>query len=651
MASQNDQKASGASSAGAMWLAVAAGIVLAAGVAIVAFAGEAAVAALAVILVDGGVAALWVLSAAGAGAWLVRLTGVAVHPAMRFASSVAVGMGIYGLVILLLGLAGGFSGVAAWILFFGGLALGAIGLRGMLRAKAGFTAGEPVNAAAWIWVMAGLSWGTMLIAGALPPGLLWSPLDPHAYDVLSYHLQVPREWYELGRIAPLMHNVFSHFPMGVEVHFLAGMELMGGPWKGMYFAHFVTGAMAMVAAVGVYGVCRTLSLESRLLPAVAGVIVACTPWVMMLGSVAYTEAGLILYAALAVGWLLVGMSGSGRMGAFVAGGVLAGFACGTKYTGVPMVLLGVPLAATAAVLIERVRDRDAPIGRTIVGAAVFVIAGLVLFSPWLIRNAAWTGNPVFPLLMPELGQGHFTDEQVERWEVAHAPSEADWPVGARFGLLGERIAWDWQYGFVLPLAGVVLGLAAWRDRRAVALLLLVVLMVGVWMGFTHLQGRFLTVMIPILAMLIGLAPPLAWTRMVGIGAMGIVAVVGWVQVSGPLERVANVGRAGYFGMSDLGLFMPEGVDTAESAGRSVALVGDVRPFIYPIPMDRLTYRTVFDVLPSADWQAAWLPDGLADLIVISPEEWDRLANTYRHVPPVPAEFRQRGWILLEKPDQ
>jgi hypothetical protein len=30
------------------------------------------------------------------------------------------------------------------------------------------------------------------------PGVLWKPDDPHPYDVVSYHLQVPREWWSSG---------------------------------------------------------------------------------------------------------------------------------------------------------------------------------------------------------------------------------------------------------------------------------------------------------------------------------------------------------------------------------------------------------------------------------------------------------------------
>lgn len=650
MAIRDEQTGVPSPQAGAMWLAIGMGLVLAGMVAIVAYAGEATLAVMAVICVDGGVAGLWVLAAGGVGAWVLSPVRIDLHPALRFASSIAVGLGVLGLAILLLGLAGAWGRPVAWSVFAAGLAGGAWRLRGALTAQIGSGPFTPLNAVAWIWMIAGLSWGTMLVAGALPPGMLWSPLDPNPYDVLSYHLQVPREWYELGRIVGLEHNVFSHFPMGVEVHFLAGMELMGGPWRGMYFAQFLTGALAMVTAIGVYGIGRTLHPTSHLLPTLAGVTVACTPWLIMLGSVAYTETGLLMYATLAVGWLLIGLNNPSRLSAFVVGGALAGFACGTKYTAVPMALLAGPVAAVAATLLARLDHRDMRVSRAIAGAATFVIIGLLMFSPWLIRNAIWTGNPVFPLLMPELGQGHFTDAQVERWEVAHAPAEADAPLAARCRLLGERIAWDWQYGYVLPLAGVILGLANWRDRRAVTLLILLLMMVGIWFGFTHLQGRFAVVLIPILGILIGIAKPAVWTRAVGILTLGVVAVVGWVQLSVPLERAANVGRMGFFGIADLAVFMPEGLTESRAGDQRIALVGDVRPFIYPIPMEHLQYRTAFDVLPSADWQAAWLPEGLADLILIDPTEWHRLASTYRHIPPVPPRFQQRGTIILENAD-
>ena len=80
--------------------------------------------------------------------------------------------------------------------------------------------------------------GMALVAATLPPGMLW-PDDPLPYDVLEYHLQGPREWYEAGRIEPLRHNVYTFFPFNVEMQFLLAMHLRGGPWAGMYLAQLM----------------------------------------------------------------------------------------------------------------------------------------------------------------------------------------------------------------------------------------------------------------------------------------------------------------------------------------------------------------------------------------------------------------------------
>lgn len=46
----------------------------------------------------------------------------------------------------------------------------------------------------------------LLVAAASPPGALWDS-EFGAYDALSYHLQLPAEWLDAGRISPLGHNI------------------------------------------------------------------------------------------------------------------------------------------------------------------------------------------------------------------------------------------------------------------------------------------------------------------------------------------------------------------------------------------------------------------------------------------------------------
>src|SRR5690606_14260247 len=41
-------------------------------------------------------------------------------------------------------------------------------------------------------------------------------------------------------------------------------------------------------------------------------------------------------------------------------------------------------------------------------------------APWMARNWAHGGNPVFPHATGVFGQAHWTDEQVERYQAAHS---------------------------------------------------------------------------------------------------------------------------------------------------------------------------------------------------------------------------------------
>ena len=62
--------------------------------------------------------------------------------------------------------------------------------------------------------------------------LLGSMLPSIDFDVLEYHLQGPKEYFQAGRIAFLPHNVYTSMPFGVEMLHLMGMEVLGDWWWG-----------------------------------------------------------------------------------------------------------------------------------------------------------------------------------------------------------------------------------------------------------------------------------------------------------------------------------------------------------------------------------------------------------------------------------
>jgi hypothetical protein len=579
---------------------------------------------------DGVVALLWLLAMAGMGTALLRAMRLHfAEPALQAAAGTALGIGLTSLLVLGLGLLGVMHAAVAWVIVAAGLAGAGVELviwhRGQLTAAPATTGFSKWHAL--LLVMAPMA-GLALVAAFVPPGVLWGD-EPHGYDVLSYHFQVPREWYESGSILPLQHNVFSFFPFNVEMHYLLAMYLRGGPWAGMYVAqlmHLAMVAMTVVAAGAI------ASSRGGAGAAIAATAVGAMPWMVLLAPVGYNEGGLLLFGTLAIGLAAKAQDVKGQKGRHLSlAGAMAGFACGAKLTAVPLVLLAVPLAIAATALVK-------PAGRTRlqwVGVALYCLCAAITFSPWLLRNMAWTGNPVFPQATSVVGSGHFTAEQVERWKLAHSPRDDQRSITERVHALGSQILWDWRYGYLfLPIA-VIAGVAV-RSRECVMLLAVLGVHLLVWLLMTHLQSRFFVLAIPIYALLLGQVAG----RAAGAVAAAIVlmAVIGLAQLDarygqsggGLLPRIT---AAGGLGLQDLHWQL--GVDLAGVPGdATLVLVGDARAFLHSRPMNQLRYRTVFDV-PNGDRGAiaAWSAGAPGDsLLLVDPIELRRLSASYAHMP-------------------
>ena len=190
------------------------------------------------LFTDGLLAILWLCAMTGVGLFFLRLCRVELpgSPALHRAAAAGVGIGLVSLLVLALGLMGIMHAVSAWIILIVGISVFALAVQRRLklaRAEAG-------KDSAWTWLLLILApiLGIALVAAFVPPGILWGD-EPHGYDVVSYHFQIPREWHEAGHIMPLEHNVFSFFPFNVEMHYLLAMHLRGGAWAGMYLAQLM----------------------------------------------------------------------------------------------------------------------------------------------------------------------------------------------------------------------------------------------------------------------------------------------------------------------------------------------------------------------------------------------------------------------------
>lgn len=476
--------------------------------------------------------------------------------------------------------------------------------------------------------------GATVLGALVVPWILWGD-EPHAYDVVAYHFQLPREWLEQGRIAATPYNVFGYFPLNVEMHYLLAMTVRGGATSGMYLAQLMHAGMMILTLFAVYGAIQTEAPRSRLVASVSVVFAAAFPWLLMLGSVGYNECGVMLFTTLALAWAL-------RRQWLVAG-LCAGFAAGCKITSVPTLILLLPAIVLLDSLIRKRFEWR--------GLGLFLVGSVVALSPWLVRTAVLIGgNPVFPIAARTLGSGHFDPGMVERFEVAHAARPDQQSISGRSRALVEQVFRDFKYGSagvsLLLLLTIPALVIARRDRAAWMLFLFIVGNILVWLFATHLQGRFLVPIIPAAAMLVGAVPWRPWPLIVlgiSIGSMPF-------AFASVCPRLTSTPAQSGIGYPEPMVFLPEKlVELLGSTDRPVYLVGDARAFLYPVSSGRLHYRSVFDVASTRPFREAWLGESPAAdaIVVVAPTELERFEKTYRNLPPMPSEWRGRPMFVTD----
>ena len=89
----------------------------------------------------------------------------------------------------------------------------------------------------------------MSIAPFVVVMILASMLPTIDFDVLEYHLQGPKEYFQAGRIAFLPHNVYTNMPFDVEMLHLLGMEVIGDWWWGGLVGQLLVALFGPAAAM------------------------------------------------------------------------------------------------------------------------------------------------------------------------------------------------------------------------------------------------------------------------------------------------------------------------------------------------------------------------------------------------------------------
>ena len=371
----------------------------------------------------------------------------------------------------------------------------------------------------WLVALA-LPVGVLVAAASTAPGWLWQT-EFGGYDALTYHLLLPREWLDAGRMATLEHNVYSALPSFMEASFMQVLAFapdakLAGTW-----AQWLHAVIALASALACAGAARAVARDAGAsIEAItasgwlAAIALLSTPWIIATGSLAYTELPVVMAMALVV-MLVVDRTAPPRP-TVLALAIVCAAAVGAKGNAAGALVLPAMILVLAA---HRARVRP-----LVASCAIGAIVGAVALMPWWLRNWIDAGQPLFPF-MAALGPGEWwTAEQQRTFAAAHA-APPGWGIAAlwnewlRFGIGAAPNAtepWRPQW-LLLPWLGLIAVVASLRPRAGripwggLVLAVLVVANLVFWVGFTHQKSRFL---VPI-------AAPMAIAAGVLLGALAV----------------------------------------------------------------------------------------------------------------------------------
>ncbi|WP_083766504.1 ArnT family glycosyltransferase [Desulfosudis oleivorans] len=239
-----------------------------------------------------------------------------------------------------------------------------------------------------------LAGGLLLATGCI---VILASVPPVSRDALIHHLAVPKMYLRHGGLYEIASMHFSYFPMNMDLLYLVPLY-----FKIDIAAKYVHFLFALFCAGLIYRYLRqTLNRNYGLLGAL---FFLTLPVIVKLSVTVYVDLGLIFFSWASL-YLIIQWHDAGfPPRRLILAGIACGLALGTKYNGLLLLpILGtlIPILYASeknrAVFHENFRLRYKNAFAGLGWSAIFIVIALILFSPWMIRNMVWKGNPVYPL--------------------------------------------------------------------------------------------------------------------------------------------------------------------------------------------------------------------------------------------------------------
>lgn len=287
---------------------------------------------------------------------------------------------------------------------------------------------KTIRLTGWGWVLTVLfaAFGFVSLIGCFAP-----PTTGLEWDSIAYHLADPKMYLSAHRIVYIPWEDHSNFGFTAEMWYLYGLLLGSFPLAKLF--HFACG-VGTCLAVYLLGARQVSPPVGK----VSALLLASTPIVFWEAGTAYVDLATAFFTTLTL--LALGQGMTQRDNRWLRlSAILMGLTLSTKATA-----LGTLGLLALGLLVWRLRGlKEAPLA-AVKSTVLWGLLALVVGSPWLIKSAILTGNPVYPFFYGVFGG--------RGWDHSAAAYYTKW--NADFGMghsLSDIALIPWNFiMFLLP---------------------------------------------------------------------------------------------------------------------------------------------------------------------------------------------------------
>jgi 4-amino-4-deoxy-L-arabinose transferase-like glycosyltransferase len=519
------------------------------------------------------VAALIQLAGLGLGALALRPLRLGEPGLLGLWLRAAAGLGLLAVLTMLLAFAGLLFRALVVPLVFGLAAAGAWAIWGAVRAHRAARPPWAPEARAWpvrallalLLALGATSWLWILLTHSLAPPIDW--------DVLAYHMDLPKRYVAAHRFVYVADNPSSNWPLNIEMLFalalLFGSELA---------ANLVTLSLVGLAACGLLAVGRRLFDDRAGIVAFA--LFLTVPTVKRLGGVAMVDAAMGLFV-LGAAFSFERWARGRQAGWLALCAIFCGVVSGSKLTGAGFAILYFLLLLWEEgrrLLRERAGGLRPAWGLLVRNALIYGLVGLALVGPWYLRSVINTGNPVFPFAYGVFGGRNWDalgDEyhsaMLESVFTAEIPKDLVGLARSYYYMIVEPAKLGGYRGHLgaLITLGMLAGLLLlpWSPRFVRHSLFVCAAFWVQWFFLTSHQARFVLPLAPLLSLVTGyiivraldaLRRPALQAALLGLLALAVVPEWPWYYAG---ERALFASRVPYLtGAQSRAAFLDAHVD-------------------------------------------------------------------------------------------